>query len=294
MRYLYLFCVLALLACGQQKGTDPASAPAVRSMPSPATMEAKMADSVAGGGEQSLTEATEPVAADATAKRFIALRHSLTVETSTKEMQAAFNATVAHCEQLKCQILSANYNRETPYSPPSASLSVRVPPRSVEVFLSGLAKSGEVLQHHRESEDKTDAVIDAEARIKNLTEFRDNLRAMLSDKSAKFKDLIEVQRELVNTQSELDSINGVRKVLAQETELVAVNIDFTAAQGITEQGFFAPVAQALKNAGHVMMESFASVITFVVGVLPWLLFGIPVIILVRKFWVKIRTKWLPK
>jgi hypothetical protein len=294
MRYLYLFCVFALLACGQQKGIDPASAPAVRSMPSPATMEAKMADSVAGGGEQSLTEATEPVAVDASARRYIALRHSLTVETSTTEMQAAFNATVAHCEQLKCQILSANYNRETPYSPPSASLSVRVPPRSVEVFLSGLAKSGEVLQHHRESEDKTNAVIDAEARIKNLTEFRDNLRAMLNDKSAKFKDLIEVQRELVNTQSELDSINGVRKVLAQETELVAVNIDFTAAQGITEQGFFAPVAQALKNAGHVMMESFASVITFVVGVLPWLLFGIPVIILARKFWVKIRTKWLPK
>jgi hypothetical protein len=37
---------------------------------------------------------------------------------------------------------------------------------------------------------------------------------MLTDKSAKFKDLIEVQRELVDTQSELDTIQGVRKILA--------------------------------------------------------------------------------
>jgi hypothetical protein len=150
------------------------------------------------------------------------------------------------------------------------------------------------MQHHRDSEDKTDAVIDAEARIKNLTEFRDSLRAMLTDKSAKFKDLIEVQRELVDTQSQLDTIQGVRKVLAQETELVAVNIDFTAKRGITEQGFFSPVAQAFENAGRVMMESFAAVITFFVTILPWLIFGIPMIILLRKLWSKIKSKWLSK
>ena len=49
---------------------------------------------------------------------------------------------------------------------------------------------------------------------------------------------------------------------------MAVNIDFTATQGITEQGFFAPVARALKDAGHVMMESFGSVIKFVMSVIP--------------------------
>ena len=236
-----------------------------------------------------MTELSEPAVA---VKRYIAMRHSLTVETTAKEMQAAFDATVAHCAALKCQMLSANYNKETQYNPPSASLSVRVPPRSMAVFLSGLAKSGEVLQHHQDSEDKTDAVIDADARIKNLTDLRDRLRGMLKDKSAKFRDVIEIERELANTQAQLDSINGIRKVLAQETELVAVNIDFTAAQSITEKGFFAPVALAVDNAGRVLMESFANVITFIMGALPWLLFGIPIIILVRKFWAKIKAKFL--
>ena len=283
----FLLASFLVVGCGQNGG-DVASVPEAAGDMAVRTVAPEMAK-MAGTGEQSLTELSEPAAA---VKRYIAMRHSLTVETPAKEMQAAFDATVAHCAALKCQMLSANYNKETQYNPPSASLSVRVPPRSMAVFLSGLAKSGEVLQHHQDSEDKTDAVIDADARIKNLTDLRDRLRGMLKDKSAKFRDVIEIERELANTQAQLDSINGIRKVLAQETELVAVNIDFTAAQSITEKGFFAPVALAVDNAGRVLMESFANVITFIMGALPWLLFGIPIIILVRKFWIKIKAKFL--
>ncbi|HOY70910.1 MAG TPA: DUF4349 domain-containing protein [Methylotenera sp.] len=282
--------MLCLVACGQKASEQMESASVAAVAPAP--MQAKMAGAEydAGAGEQSLTEVSEPVKPEAAVKRYIALRHALVVETSAEQMQAAFDATTAHCLQLNCQILMANYNRETLQNAPSASLSVRIPPRNVEIFLTGLAKNAEVLQHHRESEDKTNAVVDADARIKNLTEFRDNLRAMLSDKSAKFKDLIEVQRELVNTQSELDSIQSVRKILALETELVAVNIEFSAKQGITEQGFFSPVSQALKNAGSNMMDSVASVITFVMVVLPWLLLGIPTLLLARKLWARFKKK----
>ena len=283
---------LALVACGKQSANAPAVAP--QAMPADAMPEMaqdKMAR-VEGGAEQSLTQISEPNTSSVEVKKYIALRHNLTIETPAEKMQASFDAAVKHCEALNCQMLGANYNRETPYSPPSANLSVRVPPRNVEIFLSGLASSGEITQHGRESEDKTNQVVDADARIKNLSQFRDQLRVMLTDKSAKFKDLIEVQRELVNTQSELDSITSMRKILSQETDLVAVNINFSAAQGITEQGFFAPVARALKEAGRVMMESFAAVITFLMSVIPWLLIGVPILLLVRKYWAKIKAKVL--
>ena len=248
----------------------------------------KMASDSTGAAVQGLTEISEPVAVGS--KKYIALRHHLQIETAAEKMQASFDAALKHCEALSCQLLSANFNRETPYSPPSASLSVRVPPRNVAIFLSGLAKNGEVMQHGRESEDKTNQVVDADARISNLTNLRDRLRLMLSDKTAKFKDIIEVERELANTQSELDSMTSVRKILALETDLVAVNIDFTAAQGITEQGFFAPVLRAFKNAGQVFMESIATVITFVMAAIPWLLIGIPIVWLVRRYWLKLTIK----
>jgi hypothetical protein len=205
-------------------------------------------------------------------------------------MQTAFDAAVKHCEMLNCQPLSANYNKETQYRPPSASLSLRVPPRSVEIFLTGLSKNGEVIQHGRDSEDKTNQVVDTDARIKNLTSLRDRLRSMLDDKTAKFKDIIEVERELANTQSELDGLSSMRKILSLETDLVAVNIDFTAKQGITEHVFFTPVLSSIKNAGRVMMESFAGVITFVMSAIPWLIIGVPVIWLLRKNWSKTKSK----
>lgn len=267
------------MACGKEPATENARA---------FSPMAKVSADVAGGAEQGLTEISEPVAS--TTKKFIALRHHLQIETSPEKMQASFDAAVKHCEALSCQMMSANYNRETPYSPPSASLSLRLPPRNVSIFLSGLAKNGAVMQHSRDSEDKTNQVIDAEARITNLTNLRDRLRLMLSDKTAKIKDIIDVERELANTQSELDSITSIRKILALETDLVAVNIDFTAAQGITEQGFFAPVVRALKNAGQVLMESIASVITFLMAAIPWLLIAIPVIWLARRYWHKLKNK----
>lgn len=293
MKHVYLALVMQffLVACGQQ---TPETAPAPASVSMGRAMPKMMADAP-GGAEQSLTEISEPqpgapVANAEHAKKYIALRHHLQIESPAKKMQAAFDAAVRHCEALNCQLLSAYFNKETPYSPPSASLSARIPPRNVEIFLTGLAKSGEILQHGRDSEDKTNQVVDTDARIKNLTELRDRLRLMLTDKSAKFKDIIEVERELSNTQSQLDSMMSMRKILSQETDLVAVNIDFTAAQGITEQGFFAPVARALKDAGRVMMESLAAVITFVMSAIPWLLIGIPVIWLVHRYWTKIRAK----
>jgi hypothetical protein len=288
---IILFVLQFIVACSKQSEPQSAPPPAVQSAPAPM---AKMASDSVGGAEQSLTEISEPAASNAEPRKYIALRHHLQIETPAEQMQAAFDAAVAHCEALNCQMLNANYNKETPYSPPSASLSVRVPPRNVQIFLDGLAKNGEVMQHGRDSEDKTNQVVDADARIKNLTELRDRLRVMLTDKSAKFKDLIEVETQLANTQSELDSITSMRKALSLETDLVAVNIDFTAAQGITEQGFFAPVARAFKNAGSVMMESFGSVITFVVSAIPWLLIGIPLLLLTRKFWQKLKAKFLAK
>ncbi|MES2500619.1 MAG: DUF4349 domain-containing protein [Pseudomonadota bacterium] len=276
-----LFLIL-LIACDKQD-----AATASPEMARSAGSMAKMAADV-GGAEQSLTEMSEPINADT--KKYIALRHHLQIETAVETMQESFDAAVKHCEALNCQLISANYNRETTYSPPSASLSVRVPSRNISVFFSGLAKSGEILRHGRDSEDKTIQVVDADARIKNLTDLRDRLRLMLADKTAKFKDIIDIERELANTQSELDSIVSVRKMLALETDLIAVNIDFSARQGITEQGFFAPVARAIKNAGQVMMESFAAVITFVVGLIPWLIIGLPLIWLVRKYWIKLKSK----
>lgn len=125
---VFLF-LTALTACNKQDTTSalsqvPQSSPPIAKMAADSKQER-----ISNGAELSLTEISEP--ANNFAKKYVALRHYLQIETTSQKMQASFDAAVQHCEALNCQLLSANFNRETPYSPPSANLSFRVPPRNI-------------------------------------------------------------------------------------------------------------------------------------------------------------------
>jgi mRNA degradation ribonuclease J1/J2 len=66
-----------------------------------------------------------------------------------------------------------------------------VPPQAFGALLAKLVALGTVVHHEASSEDKTDEVIDVEARAKNLAAFRDRLREMIGKSGAKLAELIE-------------------------------------------------------------------------------------------------------
>lgn len=81
-----------------------------------------------------------------------------------------------------------------------------------------------------------------------------------------------------------------RKALANETEKIAVDISFSSRKSVAETGVFSPVAKAWHGAGHVLAESIAFAITFVVAILPWLVLFIPALWLLLKGLKKLRRK----
>ena len=277
-----ILLVLSVFLSGCGKEADHA-----QTMGAPSPMMSKMsADSMPGA-----PAADAEIAQDATAtKRYLAVRHHLTVETEAENVKAQFEAAVKHCETLNCQMLNASFTNETENDPASAYLSVRVPPAQFDAFLNSVEKSTKILQHQRESEDKTDAVIDVEARLKNATDLRDRLRKMLAEQPVKIKDILDIESKLSEIQAQIDSANGIRKSLSNETDWVAIDIQFQAKRGVTEKGFFAPIADALKNAGNVLVTSFASIITLIVALLPWLIIGVPLFLGCRKLWRKFKSK----
>ncbi len=151
-----------------------------------------------------------------------------------------------------------------------------------------LEKQGTIVQHTTESEYKTTSVVDTEARIKNLTGFRDNLRAMLAKPSTAVKDSVEIQEQLTEVQSNLDSETAQRKILANETEEVAVVISFRIERTNEGGGGFIVIRDALRESGSVLAESVASLITVVVAIIPWLIVIVPLLWLLRKIWRKFR------
>ncbi len=204
-------------------------------------------------------------------RRYVAVSHNLTVEASEDGLENSWESIRALCAKLDCELLESSVQKKTTDAPGSASIKLRIAPADLEKLFDKLGKSATIVQHSTESEDKTAAVIDTEAGMQNQTGYRDSLRTMLAKPSATFKDVLEVQRELVKVQSELDALATKRKVLAAETEKVLVQISFRQKQTFASRSFLSPISNALGNAGITLGESLAALITIIMVLVPWLL-----------------------
>jgi hypothetical protein len=224
------------------------------------------------------------------APRYIAMRHKLEIVEPGSGLAKSVEAVVTFCGTIQCEVLSSNISGTTPDATPSGSIFVRVVPQDLDKLLDFVTKQGKISQHSTETEDKTAAVVDIEARLKNQTDFRDNLRKMLTKSGVSVADLLQVQEKLAEAQAELDSQATQRKVLANETEKVAVSIEFHAEASVSRPGIFAPVGEALTESGEVLGESLAALITAIAAVIPWLIVLVPGGWLIVRWWKRWRER----
>ncbi len=233
-------------------------------------------------------QATRDRAADAAptapARRYLELRHELQIQTATDGVEAAWRAANEACAAAGCEVLAASLQRDDERRPARASLVARVPPQHLDAFLARLGELGTIGRHDKTAEDRTGEVVDTEARIANMTTFRDHLRTLMALPGAKLKDLIEVERELVRVQSELDSLAVRRKVLADQTDKVQVSLSFVARASVLAPGMWSPLHDAVLGAGRTFSRSLATLISVGVAVAPWAL-------LMAGFGLGVRAAW---
>lgn len=220
----------------------------------------------------------------ASTQRYVAESHKLQIFTSESQLQKSWESAVAFCGTIQCEVVSSSITARTGDSVPSGNLSLRVSPEDLNGLLAYVQKLGKVAEHTTDREDKTTAVVDTDAKIKNLTGFRDSLRAMLAKPSATVKDLVEIQQQLTETQSQLDSETTQRKILANETEKIAVQISFVLEGSIGNVRGFGRISNALRESGDILADSTASLITTIVAIVPWLILIVPAIWLLVKAW----------
>ena len=139
------------------------------------------------------------------APRYVAVRHKLEIIEPDSGLAKSIEAVVAYCGTIQCELLSSSVTNETAVLSPSGNIVARVAPQDLNKLLDFAAKQGKISQHRTETEDKTAAVIDVEAKIKNQTDFRDSLRKMLAKPGVSVADLLQIQEKLAEAQAELDS-----------------------------------------------------------------------------------------
>jgi hypothetical protein len=235
--------------------------------------------------EELMTFISAPPAppADIKAGRFIAVTHRFVVQAPEDGLSKTWESVLKSCESPECEVLASSITSKTASSPPKGTLSLRITPRHLDRFMNFLNKSADVIEHTTESADKTTEVVDTDAKLKNKTEFRDRLRGMLAKSPGGVKELIEVERELANVQSEVDSLSTMQKSLQNETQKVAIQITFISKPSITRTGALAPIANAWDESGYVIAASLGNLITFIVAVIPWLVLIIPAIWIIVRF-----------
>ena len=251
-----------------------------RAASAPAPRSAAQSEAVAAAAEDSDAAATA---------RFLAVRHEMVIESPAPDLAGLWNAVKARCAMLDCQVEASALERETSHSEASAYLTMRVNPRDFAALTEALGADAKVLNHETSSEDKTNAVIDVEAQIKNRSEYRDSLRELLRERGVKrtLSDLIEIRDTLSQVQAEIDAAQAQRKSLERETAKQFVRMRFQTPQ-IVLSGTYSPWLQTWEQAWGALTGSAQGMVIAAAALLPWVLaLGVTLLIvapLLRRKW----------
>jgi Domain of unknown function (DUF4349) len=232
-------------------------------------------------GLYSRVQAAEP-------QRYIAESQKVDLVVSEQELEKSWEALVAYCGTIRCEVVSSSITAKAADVTPSGTISLRVAPEGVNALFAEVQNLGKITQHTTQREDKTTAVIDSDAKIKNLISFRDSLRNMLAKPSATVNDLVAIQQQLMETQSQLDSETAQGKSLANDTEKIFIDFSLRASGSNEGISSWRRIGNAFRESGAILADSTAAVITTVVAIVPWLILILPCMWLAPKIWRRFR------
>jgi hypothetical protein len=184
---------------------------------------------------------------------------------------------MAECKKLGCEILNTSIERSNE-GRISARASIRIKPESFDAFEAILAAPpAEITSRSRLVEDLNIPIHDLERRLEMKAVLRDRLTAMLRDQTPKTAaDLITIEKELAQIQSDIESITAQRDGLRIRTDTVRIEINYVGAASLIGGADLTPVYQAVATISQTAVNSLSFLISSLAAIAPWL----PVIALI--------------
>ena len=293
-KIMMLSVVFVLAACQVENLHAPA--PSMSPRAESKMMMNQAADGFAQGGAS--FDKSQSARDDGQAQnRMLAYIHRFTFSLPAKNLKAVSAKALADCRAAgtnKCQIVTSSINTFSEDNV-SASIKLRVQPDWFADYRAGLiadsdVAGGKVLNSTTSAEDLTIQISDSGARLKALKTLRVRLLTLLEKKGSTVKDLIEVERELARVQGQIESSTGRLRVLKTRVSMSEVYLDYQAKSVAASRSKFSAIGRALNDFLETVSGGIAGVIYFVAFVLPWLIFGIPILWLLSKWWRKRRLK----
>ncbi|WP_377813243.1 DUF4349 domain-containing protein [Bradyrhizobium oligotrophicum] len=200
----------------------------------------------------------------------VEVKHFFTLEVPAVDLEAIQRKHVEECTRLGCELTQSSLGRPN-QGAAKADTALRVPPQSYDAFAAILtAPPARMTYHSVKSIELGAPMMDQEKRLAAKTKLRERLTALLNDQSVKTAaDLIAIEKELAQAQSEIESATAQLDQLHRRTDLIGVNISYVGV--VNRFGLdLTPVYQALQAVGQTIVMSLSALVYTLAAIVPWL------------------------
>ena len=147
--------------------------------------------------------------------------------------------------------------------------------------MSSIGSFGKVKSRNISTQDVTEQFYDLETRLETRKILKDRLQTYLAN-AKDMKDLIQIENELNNTISDIESMEGRMRRLSDQIEFSTVNVTVELPYRTTEQGFQWP------EFGKEFRYFISNIVDFFAGFISTILyiviFGIPILAAIAFFY----------
>jgi len=113
---------------------------------------------------------------------------------------------------------------ETPNQPRRANLVLRVPAAKLQTILNQVRALGRVKEEHLNSEEVAGQGVDLEARLHNARATEQRLIEVLSNRTGKVSDILQVEQEIARTREQIERTEAQRLNLMKRVAMATVTL----------------------------------------------------------------------
>lgn len=267
---LALVIVLLSTGCGSYKSGIASERSASMTAEKPETF-----DRTGFAGEATIQRQSD-ASLSADPVSYLAYAYGITLELPGDRLIGVMDAHAAACRDAGLRVcqLVASARQGDPVGGLHGSLSLRGEPQWLQRFLTSvqsdaIGAAGRITSQSTSTEDLTRVIVDAEATLRAKRSLRDRLQQILATRPGSLADLLGVERELARVQGEIDSSASNLAATRTRVAMSALTIEYGSAGGGGTSSVFEPLRRAFADLLLAVVESSATLVTFLGAMLPW-------------------------
>ena len=163
----------------------------------------------------------------------------------------------------------------------SGTYVLRIPTQGMDSFAQEIGKIGTVTRRTQDSQDITDAYYDVEARLQAKKTQYSRILALM-EKSGSLSDLLQLEKELAEIQTEIDQLTGQQQRYDKQVDYATITVQLwqTALSQTGNTPFGSQALKALQDSCAVALTIVKGIGIAIIWLLPYLIIAAVVIAIV--------------